>query len=139
VDGATANPWDRSRVLLWVAANPKFARAESDLLQTGGTELFHMCLATFATKGGMRRWLRDELSKWAMDHEGDLPRKAVLKAISPKLNYQTKHTNGARILTKAADASFDADEKSDSLTLLGTLYAGIASLVYELRENTSAD
>jgi hypothetical protein len=82
----------------------------------------------------LRLWLRDELSKWAEDHEGDLRRKDVLAAIPPKLNYQTKDTHGARILTKAADVCFEADEKSDSLAMLGALYAGIAPLVYELKE-----
>jgi hypothetical protein len=99
-----------------------------------GTELFQMCLATFATKDGMRHWLCDELSSWARDHEGDLRRKDILAAVPCQLNFQTKDTHGARILVKAAAACFEADEKSDPLTLLGALYAGVAPLVYELEE-----
>jgi hypothetical protein len=134
VDDPTTKPWDRSRVLLWAAGYPKFVRAGADLLQTGGTELFQMCLATFATKEGMRRWLRDELLKWAKDHKGNLRQKDVLAAIPPQLNYQTRDTHGARILTRAAAACFDADQQSNSLAMLGALYAGIAPLVYELKE-----
>src|SRR5262249_19099408 len=134
VDDPTTKAWDRSRVLLWAAANPKCSLARADLLQTCGTELFQMCLATFATREGMRRWLRDELLKWAGDHEGDLRGRDVKAAIPRQLNFQTKDTHGSRILAKAAVACFEADEKSDVLAMLGTLYAGIAPLVYELKE-----
>src|SRR5262249_39731330 len=55
VDDPTTQTWDRSRVLLWAAANPKFAGAWTDSFRTGGTELFKMCLATFPE--GLRQFL----------------------------------------------------------------------------------
>lgn len=131
----TENDWDRSRVLLRAAGNPKFARAKSDLLQTGGTELFQMCLATFTPKQELRTWLRDELAKWAENYQEDLRRRDVLAAIPPQIIEQVKDTTGrGRLLAKAADRSFDADNGTDSVSMLGTLYAGLAPFVYELEE-----
>jgi hypothetical protein len=125
-------PWDRSRVLLWAAANGNFARAQSDIVLAGGTELFQMCLATFMPRQGLRRWLCDELVRWAEDHRENLRRDDVLKAVPRSLVDQVKSTRGpAKVLGRAARICFDADEAQDSVERLGLLYAGIATLVYE--------
>jgi HEAT repeat protein len=134
-DDPTEKAWDRRRVLLWAAANPKFTRARSDIFQTGGTELFQMCLATFTPRDGLRRWLRDELLRWAETYDQDLPRRKIVPAIPPAIYDPIQGTRGAaKLLAKAAEASFEADEKASSVEALATLYAGIAPLVYELTE-----
>jgi hypothetical protein len=54
--GDTTNrTWDRARVILWAAADKKFVQAKADILQTGGTELFQMCLATYLPRSAMRQ------------------------------------------------------------------------------------
>lgn len=139
-DDRIEGPWDRGRALLWAAANEKFSKAQADILQTGGTELFQMCLATFAPRAGLRRWLRDELKRWAADHDENLRRKDVLAAISPAVIDQLQGTRGAaRLLMAAADASYEADEKGNSVESLGHLYAGMAPFVYEIREGERLD
>jgi hypothetical protein len=135
-DDDSKKDWDRSRVLLWAAANSKFGRARSDILQIGGSELFQMCLATFAPRKGLRHWIRDELFSWAGDHSDNLRALDVRNAISKKLVSHFEDIRaGSEILKAAVQESFDADEKADSLNVLGTLYAGIAPLVYDLEEH----
>jgi hypothetical protein len=135
VDDPTDKPWNRERVLLWAAANEKFAPPQADLLQTGGTELLQMYLATFTPKGGLRQWLHDELGKWAEAHEEDLRRRDVVKVIPDPVRGQVEKIRGvAKLLTKAADDCFASDERGKSVELLGRLYAGIATLIYEIKE-----
>jgi HEAT repeat protein len=134
VDDEGTQTWDRGRVLLWAVANRKFARTSADILGTGGTELFQMCLATFTPRQELRRWLNDELVRWANRHDEDLRRKDVLAAISPPLAEPIKGTRGAaNLLKKAASASLEADEKDDGVEALAFLYAGLARFVYDLR------
>lgn len=80
--------------------------------------------------------MRDELCHWANAHEDDLRRKDVLAAMLPQVADQVKGTRGAaKLLTAGADASFELDEKSRTLNMLGRLYAGMAPFVYECRES----
>jgi HEAT repeat protein len=140
VDDPTQQPWDRSRVLLWAAANEKFAKAQSDILHTGGNELYQMCLATFVPREGLRQWLHDQIKAWAAEHDENLRRKDILAAISSSLADRIKGARGAaRLLTLAADASFEADEHADSLQLLGALYVGIAPHVYAIIAGDKVD
>jgi hypothetical protein len=135
-DDDSKKHWHRSRVLLWAAANSKFGGARSDILQTGGSELFQMCLASFAPREGLRQWIRDELLSWAGDHADNLRALDVRKVVPKKLVSHFEDTRGASEILKAAvQESFDADEKADSLNVLGTLYAGIAPLIYDLEEH----
>lgn len=139
IDHRSRRPWDRGRVLLWTAANPKFARARSDVLQTGGTELFQMCLATFTPRQDLRRWLRDELLAWADQYAEDLRRRDVVNAVPPSLLATVKDTRGAaKLLSEAAQACYEADDATDAVASLGTLYAGMAALVYELSEGADS-
>jgi hypothetical protein len=135
VDEPTEKPWNRERVLLWAAANEKFAPAQADLLQTGGTELLQMCLATFTPKESLRQWLHDELVTWAKGHWENLRKQDVMKAIPDPVRQQVEKSRGVtKLLTKAADECFASDQQGKSVELLGRLYAGIATLLYEIKE-----
>jgi hypothetical protein len=127
--------WDRSRVLLRAATAPMFGRARSDILLARGTELFQMILATFTPAADLRRWLRDELERWATDNGENLRRKEVLTAMPQEVREQVKSTRGvSNLLKKAADTCFEADDEADAVESLGRLYAGIAPTLYELSE-----
>ena len=135
MDDPTNIPWSRGRVLLWAAANEKFAPAQADLSQTGGTELLQMCLATFTPKDAWRQWLQDELVKWAMAHEEDLRKKDVVRAVPDPVRQQVENIRGvAKLLTNAAQLCLAADQERKSVELLGRLFGGIATLVYEIEE-----
>jgi HEAT repeat protein len=135
VDDPTEKPWNRERVLLWAAANEKFVPAQADLLQTGGTELLQMCLATFTPQDALRQWLHDELVIWAETYEEDLRRRDVVNAIPVSVRQQVEKIRGvAKLLMKAAEVCLSSDEERKSVELLGRLYGGIATLIYEIRE-----
>ena len=98
-----------------------------------------MCLATFTPKQDLRRWLRDELKEWAGAHDEDLKRRDVLSATPAAIRDKVQGVRGAaRVLAEAADRCYAEDEKADTVELLGALYAGIAPLVYDLREEVAA-
>ncbi|HKI36483.1 MAG TPA: HEAT repeat domain-containing protein [Gemmataceae bacterium] len=127
-DTRTAS-WDRSRVLLRAAAGGTFA---------AGAELFRMCLATFLPKKELRRWLCDELLRWAGRHDEDLPRRKVLAAVAGPIVDRVRGVRGSgKLLAEAARLSFDADEARDSIEALGPLYAGVAPLIYDLEWSES--
>jgi hypothetical protein len=137
-DAASVAAWDRGTVLLRVAADRSFTGARSDLLETGGTELYQMCLTTFRPQAGLRRWLRSELVRRAEAHDEDLRRKDILGAIPMHVLPLVEKTRGcAKLLEKAADACYASDEQTDTVDLLGRLYAAVAPLVYDLAVETS--
>jgi hypothetical protein len=128
--------WNRSRVLRRAAGHPRFLESPSDILLSGGSELFQLCLVTFEDQDVLRRWLRDELLRWADDPDQGLKRRQVVAALPTKLRPRLERMRGARrILRQAAEQSFVEDQQAGSLTLLGTLYAGIAPLIEEPEEN----
>jgi hypothetical protein len=137
-DGSVA--WDRARVLLRAAADPTFGQARSDILVSGGSELFQMILATYTPAADLRRWLRDELKGWAAAHGEDLRRRDILAAMPPRIREQIRGTKGiTKLLERATDACYDDDDRVGLVETLGWLYAGIATLVYELAEGADGD
>jgi HEAT repeat protein len=133
-DVVDTEPWDRGRVLLRVAANPMFVGTREDHHLAGPGELFQMCLETVAPTDDLRRWLRDEVLRWAEEHNENLRRRDVLDAVAPELRNSLRSYRGvARLLFKAADASFLADEEKGGVEQLGRLYAALAPFIYELQ------
>ena len=138
-DNPAKTVWDRSRIFLWAAAHPDFTKDRAGILLRDGAELFQMCLTTFSVGLDLRRWLRDELVKWARRHHENLRRRDVLSAVPAEMIDQVRNIKGgATILVRAADLGLAADKQSDTIRILGTLYAGIAPLVYELKLGESA-
>src|SRR5262249_31001009 len=98
-----------------------------------------MCLATYGPKDDLRRWLHDELSGWAETYEEDLRRQDVVNAIPDRVRQQVEHIHGVeKLLLKAVYAWFASDQERRTVEQLGQLYAGIATLVYWIKENEAA-
>jgi hypothetical protein len=131
--GAPAN-WDRSSVLLRAAASPDFSATGADLLSTGGSELYQMCLVLFRKRPGLGQWLRDELVRWANEYDEDLRKINVVGALPPQLAAMAGNVRGAaRLLREAAGLCFQVDQEHDSVEMLGRLYAGMAPVIYGLK------
>jgi hypothetical protein len=128
--------WDRRRVLFRVAGHPSFVGAHSDIVLTGGSELFQMFLATFADKGMLRQCLRAELEAWASAHHQDV-RLLDFKAALPKSVARKARTfpDNKELLTKAVEVAFEADTSSGMAEALGALYGCLAPLVWKLKED----
>jgi hypothetical protein len=134
-DDPTEKPWNRERVLLWAAANAKFAPAQADLLQTGGTELLQMCLETITPKDRLRLWLYNTIVQWAEAHEGDLRKRDVMPAISEPVRQQVaKMRNVTKLLKRAGQLCLASDQHRQSVDFLGRLYGGMATLIYAFKE-----
>jgi hypothetical protein len=128
-DGA----WDRRRVLFRAAGDGRFADAHSDIVLTGGSELFQMILATFGDKAALRECLRTEVQTWADAHHQNL-RLVDFKAALPKsvARKAKSFADNKELLTKAVEVAFEADEHSDTVEALGALYGGLAPLIWKL-------
>ena len=127
--------WTRSEVLLRAATYKRFTAATSELVGTGGGELFEMCLLTFAPADEMREWLRDELNRWAKVHHEDISRfraKAALKQRGTAAAETTKD-----LINAATFAAFQTDQSAGGVTNLGAVYAAIAPLIEEIPAPTA--
>jgi HEAT repeat protein len=122
--------WDRRRVLFRIAGYPRFAEASSDIVLTGGSELFQMFLTTFADKEALRRDLHDGLRCWADRHHQELPRRQFKKALPRPV--PRKVQDNCELLHKAIQTGLEADEKAQTAESLGAIYGCLAPLVWAL-------
>jgi HEAT repeat protein len=126
--------WDRRRVLFRAAGDPSFVGAHSELVLSAGSELFQMILATTADKPTLRQCLRTELEAWANEHHQDLRLRDFQSALPQAVADNSPGLSNKELLTRAAEAAFEADTRSDTAAGLGALYGCLAPLVYSLRE-----
>jgi hypothetical protein len=134
LDAPHEGHWSRERVLLWTAANRKFVESGSDLLLKSGSELFQMSLVTFGDGDSLILWLRDELRRWAQDFTEDIPRREILNALPNELAHElANHRSRDRLILEAIAQC--QKRKQEELFLLGSLYSGLAQLIYKYTEN----
>jgi hypothetical protein len=122
--------WARRPILLRAAADPLFAQAQADIVISGGSELFQMCVAVFGVDT-LRPFLRDEVKRWAEDHYENMKKDDILAALPADVRTEVQGTRKREELLKgAADLSFERDQKDDGRRVV-ELYAGVARLVYK--------
>jgi hypothetical protein len=123
--------WARRSILLRAAADPLFAQAQADILISGGSELFQMCVAVFGVDT-LRPFLRDEVQRWAEEYYDNMRKKDILAALPADVQAEVQSKrNLEKLLKEAADLSFERDQKDDGRRVV-ELYAGVARLVYKL-------
>jgi hypothetical protein len=130
-----AGAWDRRRVLFRAAGDGRFG-SHSDIVLTGGSELFQMILATFGDRAALRQCLRTGLGAWADAHHQNL-RLLDFQAALPKDLAGTARTfaDNKELLLKAVEAAFEADAHLGTVEALGALYGCLAPLVWKLQKN----
>jgi hypothetical protein len=118
--------WELPRVLLRAAGVPAFTRAQTVIVTAGGSELFQMCVAVFGA-GRLRPVLRDELLRWARDHEENLRRQDVLGTLPPGVRATAEKKRGVtNVLTAAAEEAFRLDGSDGGARRLAQIYSGLA-------------
>ena len=107
-----------------------FTQAQADIVISGGSELFQMCVAVFGVDT-LRPFLRDEVKRWAEEHYENMKKDDILAALPADVRTEVQGTRKREELLKgAADLSFERDQKDDGRRVV-ELYAGVARLVYK--------
>jgi HEAT repeat protein len=117
--------WTRGHVLLRAAADPEFTKAQADIVISGESELFQMCVAVFGVDS-LRPFLRDEVKRWAEEYYDNMRKNDIRAALPAEVlvEVQSKR-NVKKLLKKAAELSFERDQKDDGRRVV-KLYAGVA-------------
>jgi hypothetical protein len=93
-----------------------------------------MSLVTFGDGDSLILWLRDELRRWAQDFTEDIPRREILNALPNELAHElANHRSRDRLILEAIAQC--QKRKQEELFLLGSLYSGLAQLIYKYTEN----
>jgi hypothetical protein len=129
--------WTRGHVLLRAAADPMFTKDQADIMISGGSEMFQMCVAVFGVDT-LRPFLRDEVERWAKDHYENMKKDDVLAALPADVRAEVQSkTNRKHLLKKATELSFEWDQNDDKPDKkeygrrVVELYSGVARLVYK--------
>jgi hypothetical protein len=130
----TSTTWDRSRLLLWAAANPLFAGTESHDM----SELWEMFLTIFPDREAIRGQLQSEIEGMGQryrNHLGDSEdiRQSVPAPVAGDLPAAYDADDTPAFVRTAAEACRRMDERTSSAALLGRMYANLAKLVFERR------
>jgi hypothetical protein len=122
--------WTREHVLLRAAADPLFTQAQADIVISGGSELFQMCVAIFGVDT-LRPFLRDEVQRWAEHYYENMRKDDILAALPADVRAGVQGTKKReQLLKQATELSFERDQADDRRRVV-ELYAGVARLVYK--------
>ena len=107
-----------------------FTQAQADIVISGGSELFQMCVAVFGVDT-LRPFLRDEVKRWAEEHYENMKKDDILAALPADVRTEVQGTRKREeLLKEAAESSFEWDQTDDRRRVV-ELYAGVARLVYK--------
>ncbi len=119
------------------AGDRDFLKAEIDLGDGVGPELFQMCLHVFEPKWKLRQTLEAELMQWTEIYREVLRIVDVKKGLTPadQLALEAKLTgppsDASGYLRLAVKLALEEDAKNDSAEHLGRLFAQVAPIAWE--------